>query len=170
MTASFLPVGTTNKKLLTSVVDTDKHIEAVYAADPEDPLGRAGVKNSTPAEGAYGLTVRLTMDQLLALAPDTSGLTDAELRATPIHVIVDSELTGVPAYQAMASGTINVPAGAKVTVISAHSSAGGTLQIGGGASIPIPATVGFTDDRTPFVGPLAIVGTGTDSMYVGWLT
>jgi hypothetical protein len=76
------------------------------------------------------------------------------------------------AYDAAASGTISIPAGMFCKTISAHATSAGSMTIGGGASIPLPAGVLFTEDfnasRELLPGPCAIVFTGTDACYVSW--
>lgn len=91
-------------------------------------------------------------------------VSDAGMRArTP-------NLVGAFAYDAKASGTIAVPTGARVLSIAAHCTTAGLLTVAGGASIPIPALTGYTE--TPYgqlVGPVNVIGSGTDSLYVSWV-
>lgn len=83
-------------------------------------------------------------------------------------VTVSGLPSGTPTYASGASGTVNVPAGAEVTMIMCHATTAGSLTIGGGSSIPLPVNTTFFDAATPYVGALAVVFTGTDSYYVAW--
>jgi hypothetical protein len=76
--------------------------------------------------------------------------------------------TGTPTYDAKASGTINVPVNNSTIAITAHSTTGGSVTIGGRASIPLPANGQFFDGATRYPGAIAIVFTGTDQCYVSW--
>ena len=83
-------------------------------------------------------------------------------------------LIGTPSQFAGASGTVTLPAGAFVTHIVAHASAGGaTLSILGGPNIPIvngapPLVLQFLDDAMQgnATNGSQIVFTGTDSYWV----
>lgn len=90
--------------------------------------------------------------------------------ANPLPVKSAGSPSGSPVYAAGASGTVNVPSGSSTIAITAHSTAGGSVAIGGGASIPIPANGQFFDGATSYPGPLAIVFAGTDQYYVSWAT
>lgn len=121
--------------------------EGVIVSDPVTPDARARVLNAAPSNAEYGQVVRVAG-----------------------AVKVDGIPYGTPAYAAGVAATVSVPAGAQVTMISAHATTAATITIGGGATIPLPANMGFADGSTPYVGPLAIVFTGTDSHYVAWVT
>lgn len=80
-------------------------------------------------------------------------------------------------YYAGASGTVNLDDGATLKQIVAHSTAGGTITIFGGASIPVIAgtsiALRFIHDNAVAKqtaqtagGSHAVVFTGTDSYYV----
>ena len=73
---------------------------------------------------------------------------------------------GTSSYFSGVSGTVSIPAGARVVSFSAHSATGGTVTIFGGSSIIIPSGNAWSDDYSGFVGPGDIVLTGTDSYYV----
>lgn len=84
-------------------------------------------------------------------------------------------IAGKYAYFSGASGTIAVPTGATVKQIVVHSTAGGTIVIFGGASIPVIAGTAIAlrmnhdacvSKQTPPSGGGDIVFTGTDSYYV----
>lgn len=75
-------------------------------------------------------------------------------------------LRGTSSYFAGTSGTVAIPAGARVVSIAAHATSASSVTIFGGASIPIPAGNGFSDGYSGFVGAGNIVFTGTDSYYV----
>jgi hypothetical protein len=76
--------------------------------------------------------------------------------------------TGTPSYHSVTAGTITVPVGARVDLITCYSATGGSVTIDGGASITIPALGEWTDDTTKYVGAIDIVFTGTDTAYVSW--
>lgn len=90
-----------------------------------------------------------------------------------------TNLNGTMGYSAGASGTATIPKGASVLQIVAHSTAGGTLTIFGGASIPIVANTPFSAayrhrnwaaaDNTVNAGTQDLVFSGTDSFYVEWV-
>lgn len=74
------------------------------------------------------------------------------------------------AYFAGTAGTVTVPKGGKVIKIITGSTAGGSLTINGGASIPVlaaqPLKIDDLDDT--LVHPV-LVFTGTNSYYVEYL-
>lgn len=73
---------------------------------------------------------------------------------------------GTWAYYGGTSGTITVGAGQRVLSISCHSTIGGSLTINGGATIPVPANVGFAiNPRGNLVAP-TIVYSSTDSYFI----
>lgn len=86
-------------------------------------------------------------------------------------------MQGKYAYQAGANGTVAVPSGATVKAIYAHSTAGGTVTIFGGASITVVAATAimfrFPHDnlvsKATAGNSAAIVFTGTDSYYVEYI-
>jgi hypothetical protein len=78
-------------------------------------------------------------------------------------------------YKAGASGTLTagteIPKGALIEQIVVHSTAGGTVTIGGGNSLPIIANAASTHLRfalAPLRNATAIVFTGTDSYFVSY--
>lgn len=80
------------------------------------------------------------------------------------------------AYAAGTSGTVVVPQGGAVLQIMAHSTAGGTITIFGGATITITATFDFVRhpvEPSMMVARTAagdeIVFTGTTSYYVEYV-
>jgi len=86
------------------------------------------------------------------------------------------ELIGTPGYTAGSAGTVTVPAGAVVTHIIAHASAGGaTVTVFDGAAIPVingapPMLIPFLSDSWQAnSASAAIVFTGTDSYAVFWV-
>jgi hypothetical protein len=61
---------------------------------------------------------------------------------------------------------VNVPAGGQVLGITCHSTAGGSVQVNGGDTVPVPANVGLDiAPRGNLVAP-TIVFTSTDSYFV----
>lgn len=76
---------------------------------------------------------------------------------------------GTWGYHAGTSGTLTVPAGARVLGIAAHSTGGGTMTINGGDSVPVPANVGVeVAPRGNLIGP-TIQFISTDTYFVEYL-
>jgi hypothetical protein len=73
---------------------------------------------------------------------------------------------GTWAYYADTSGTVVVSAGQRVLGITAHSTVGGTMTINGGATIQIPATVGFSVQPLGNLVAPTLVFTNTDAYFV----
>jgi len=69
-------------------------------------------------------------------------------------------------YYAGTSGTVAVSTGQRVLSISCHATTAGSVTVNGGASIPVPATVGFSIEMTGILTAPTIVFTGTDSYFV----
>lgn len=85
------------------------------------------------------------------------------------------ELTGTRHYKAGSSGTVTIPSDAIVTKISARSTAGGSVVIFGGDSIPVVATTewnyqAYHDAMRPSAGAADIVFTTTSSYFVEYFT
>jgi hypothetical protein len=85
-----------------------------------------------------------------------------------------NEIQGQWKYQAAASGTFTIPAGARVLQIVASATGAATLTIFGGASIVIGA--GETKELrflhalcVPQPGSSTIVATGTDSVFIEYV-
>lgn len=72
-------------------------------------------------------------------------------------------------YAAGASGTRTITGASRVLCIAAHSTAGGTMTINGGDSIPIPANTQVTIEPVGNLSDPVIVFTGTDSYFVEFL-
>jgi hypothetical protein len=85
-------------------------------------------------------------------------------------------LVGTPGYTAGASGTVTVPAGASLIRVWCRSTAGGTVNIFGVATVPLIANAApfewdlkHTNIVANGTGAAAqIVFTGTDSYFVHW--
>lgn len=73
---------------------------------------------------------------------------------------------GTWGYYGGSVGTVVVGASQRVLSISCHSTTGGTLQINGGAVIPIPANVGFAMNPLGNLTAPTVVYTGTDSYFI----
>ena len=74
------------------------------------------------------------------------------------------------AYRAGVSGTPTPPAYGRPVSVACHATTAGSLTIGGGDSIPVPAGSTFGIDLDPDnTGAPAIVFTGTDSYIVEYL-
>jgi hypothetical protein len=74
--------------------------------------------------------------------------------------------SGTWGYHAGVSGSITLPSNALVLGIAAHSTAGGSLTINSGDSIPVPANTAVDlAPRGNLSGP-TIVFTGTDSWLI----
>lgn len=115
---------------------------------------------------------------VLAVRNDTDAvMTDADLDYSAFVVnsrghlkVVDPDIDGVWDYDGGVSGTIVVPPGGKVLTITAVDTVGGgTVQINGGAIIPIPALVGFTANPEGRLVAPTIEFVGTESCFVDWL-
>lgn len=119
MADSYIQVtpDSTGKKVDTSEITVGANVverERDVLSDPVDPAGLAQVINTTPAGTEYGLVVR-TIGSV-----STGGLTDTQLRATPVPVsgtvttggLTDTQLRAsavpVTGVVAVASGTVSV--------------------------------------------------------------
>ena len=87
--------------------------------------------------------------------------------------------SGVVGYAAGASGAAQVPPGAFITTVIAHSSGAGSMTIFGGASVPIVATqilqLYFSHQLWQAQGATGqasteVLFTGTDSYFVEYVT
>ncbi len=79
------------------------------------------------------------------------------------------ELAGKWGYKAGSSGTPTIPTGAIIIDIQAHSTAGGTVTIGGGEAIPVIANgpgIALRFNHTLVTSANAIVFTSTDTYVV----
>ena len=81
------------------------------------------------------------------------------------------ELIGSRVYKAGTNGTVSLPAGAFITRIWAHSTAGGTVTIFGGDAAPVIANnnweyQAFHDQLVARTGALDVVFTNTDSYFI----
>jgi hypothetical protein len=74
--------------------------------------------------------------------------------------------TGTWSYYAGVSGTVTVTAGQRILGIAAHSTAGGSMTINGGSSIPIPAGSGIAISPAGNLVAPVLVFTSTDSYFV----
>lgn len=73
---------------------------------------------------------------------------------------------GTWSYYSGTFGTVTVASGQRVLGIGCHSTAGGSIVINAGASVPVPANVGIgIEPNGNLVAPV-IVFTGTDSFFV----
>ena len=73
---------------------------------------------------------------------------------------------GTWSYYSGTSGTVSVTAGQRILSISCHATIAGTTTINGGASIPIPANVGFSINMTGILVAPTVVFTNTDSYFI----
>lgn len=78
----------------------------------------------------------------------------------------DPKTTGTWAYYAGVSGSVSVSAGQRVIGIAAHSTAGGSMTVNGGASIPLPATISVAIQPVGNLVAPTIVFTGTDTYMI----
>lgn len=78
-----------------------------------------------------------------------------------------TQFSGTWKYYSGVSGVVNVLTGEKILGIAGHATVAGSMVIGTGSSIPIPATsaVEFRPQRI-LVGPVSITFTGTDSYVI----
>jgi hypothetical protein len=88
------------------------------------------------------------------------------------------QLVGVPGYSTGTAGTVIVPSGAFVHIITAHaSSASATMAIFGGAAIPVPAAgtqylylqFAHTLFQSNVQNGGSIVFVNTDHFFVHWV-
>lgn len=87
------------------------------------------------------------------------------------------DLVGVPKYGSPAggNGTVTVDPGGILHMLIVHSTAGGTVTIFGGATIPVvaganPTVIQFLHlDYVATAAANTIVGTGTDMLFVHWI-
>src|SRR5260221_3823286 len=70
---------------------------------------------------------------------------------------------GTWSYASGTSGTVTVGAGKRVIGIGCHSTAGGSITINGGSSVPVPANVGFAIEPNGNLVAPTIIFTRTDS-------
>jgi predicted secreted hydrolase len=145
----------------------------------------AAIRDRVPPvlDGDGGLKVHLQNT-------DEAGVTDAQLRATPVSVTgtvtanlgtIDGAATettlaaqsakipnqaGAWAYYAGTSGTVNVTAGQRVLGIAAHATTAGSMTINAGASVPIPAGTGIQFSPVGNLVAPTLVLTGTDSYVI----
>lgn len=103
--------------------------------------------------------------------PETAGGGSSDLdsaREITLKELRDKtpDLTGAWDYLGGANGNINIPAGRRVIGIAAHSSAGGSLSINGGAAVPIPPNVGLAIQPVGNLVAPSISFIGTDSFFV----
>lgn len=91
------------------------------------------------------------------------GATVERQRVDPVPSRASTYFSGV-------SGPVTVPATSEIVAVACHCPAAGSLTIGGGSSIPVPAASSFSDSMAdaPIVGigVGSVVFTGTDSYYV----
>ena len=85
-----------------------------------------------------------------------------------------NELSGTYVQKAGASGTENIPAGAQILQCIVHSTAGGTVSLLGGPSIPIianapPTTLRFLHRLMSPSAASTVVFTGTDSYFLEYV-
>lgn len=79
-------------------------------------------------------------------------------------------ITGTWGYNAGVSGTVTLAGSKRVRSITAISTAGGTVTIDGGDSIPIPANFAFNLPIDAQITDAVIVFTGTDSYFVDYVS
>lgn len=83
---------------------------------------------------------------------------------------VDPVPSGTSTYYSGTSGSVSIPTSSWIVAVACHCTTAGSLTIGGGSSIPVPANSQFSDTfpDAPIVGIGAgsVVFTGTDSYYV----
>lgn len=76
----------------------------------------------------------------------------------------------VSTYYSGTSGSVNVPTTHEIVAVACHCTTAGSLTIGGGSSIPVPANSQFADTMTDApiagIGAGSVVFTDTDSYYV----
>ena len=113
------------------------------------------------ANGTVGVQQAATPDRLIDNALVTVG------GQSVYRQRIENIPTRTSTYFAGVSGTVTVPGTAEIVTIACHCTTAGSVTIGGGATIPIPANTSFSDSmpEAPFAGG-NLVFTGTDSYYV----
>lgn len=166
MADSYIQVtpDSTGKKVDTSEITVGANVverERDVLSDPVDPAGLAQVINTTPAGTEYGLVVR-TIGSV-----STGGLTDTQLRATPVPVsgtvttggLTDTQLRASPVpvsgtfFQATqpVSGTVavsNLPATQPVSGTVAVSNFPATQPVSGTVTANLGTVDGLALDAT----------------------
>lgn len=136
---------------------TDTYSTALDIFDRTHPL-RVDADENLKVTGTF--TPSGTQNVVVTNFPTTQ-----VIAGTVIEANVDKNF-GTWAYYSGTSGTIVVGVGQRVLSISCHSTLGGSLTINGGATIPVPANVGFAiNPLGNLVAPI-IVYSGTDSYFI----
>lgn len=107
--------------------------------------------------------LRVDVDENLKVALPTGAATEATLILLEAN---SARQYGTFNYYAGASGTVVASSGQRILSFSCHSTTGGSMTINGGASIPIPAGVGFAINLLGNLVAPTVVFTGTDSYFV----
>lgn len=83
---------------------------------------------------------------------------------------VDVIPSRVSTYFSGTSGSVTVPSTSEIVEVACHCTTAGSLTIGGGSSIPVPASSQFStllvDAPIVGIGAGSVVFTGTDSYFV----
>jgi len=105
---------------------------------------------------------------LRTLKVSSTGVLSVDGSATtqPVSNTLLSNLTGTWSYYSGVSGTVNVTTSQRVTGISAHSTAGGTMTINGGSTITIPANCAISISPNGNLVAPTIVFTTTDAYFI----
>lgn len=116
------------------------------------------------ASGTVGVKQAAGADRLIDNTQTTvSGQTVYRQRVDPVPSATSTYYSGT-------SGSVNVPTSQQIVAVACHCTTAGSLTIGGGTPIPVPANSQFSDSfpDAPIVGTGAgsVVFTGTDSYYV----
>lgn len=156
---------------VTTPAGTDLFREGVVISDPDNAQGRANVKTlgtqlSTADKG-------LVVNAIIHGETTGAGGGYRDVKVNPSGALTvestDASTTGTWGYAAGTSGTVTIPAGAKVLQISATSLLGGSFTVNGGAVITIPANQQFTlEPRGNLVAP-TIIFTSTSSFVVEYV-
>lgn len=116
------------------------------------------------ASGTVGVAQASSPDRLI----DNSALTVGG--QTVYRQRVEDLPSRASIYYSGTSGSVNIPTTSEVVEVACHCTTAGSLTIGGGTSIPVPAASQFStamaDAPIVGIGAGTVVFTGTDSFYV----
>jgi hypothetical protein len=142
---------------------TDTYNTALDIFDRTHPL-RVDVDENLKVTGIVTTVPSGTQDVRVVNTPNVD-VANFPASQTVTESNVDKSF-GTWAYYGGTSGTVIVSAGQRALSMSCHSTSGGTMQINGGQTIPVPANVGFAINPLGNIVAPTIVFSSTDSYFV----
>jgi hypothetical protein len=116
------------------------------------------------ANGTVGVAQSASADRLIDNTTATVGA------QTVYRQRVDPIPSRASTYYSGTTGSVSVPATSEIVEVVCHCTTAGSLTIGGGSSITVPAASQFstvlTDAPIVGIGAGSVVFTGTDSYFV----